>query len=80
MEIKLDRLPLCQLAKRHEWSFAVFSPENAPIEQHMASMAEKYIGKPFTEGPTQRMSRAEFTTGLKWVEEHFKWILPSDES
>jgi len=43
----LDNL-LVNLAKLHGWNFALFSPENLPLEQHMAAIAEKYSGKPFT--------------------------------
>jgi twinkle protein len=47
------------LAKLHGWRFAVFSPENLPLEPHMAAIIEKYIGQPFHDGPTPRMSRGE---------------------
>ena len=70
---------LVNLARLHGWSFAVFSPENQPIEDHMARIVEKYVDKPFTPGPTPRMDRDELTVGLDWVREHFWWILPRDE-
>ena len=69
---------LVNLAKAHGWNFAIFSPENLPLEQHMAAIAEKYLKKPFPEGPTPRMSRTEFQSTMNWVEEHFKWISPND--
>jgi twinkle protein len=69
---------LVNLARLHGWNFALFSPENLPLEEHMAAIAEKYIGKPFHEGPTPRMSRAEFERAKSWIEDHFKWISPND--
>jgi twinkle protein len=67
------------LAKLHGWRFALFSPENLPLEQHMAAIAEKYIRKPFHDGPTPRMSPEELEAAMAWVSEHFSWIMPSSE-
>jgi twinkle protein len=74
----LDNLAV-NLARLHGWSFALFSPENLPVEQHMAALAEKYVKKPFNDGPTLRMTQQEFDAALQWVGEHFSWILPSSE-
>jgi len=45
----LDALTV-NLARVHDWSFALFSPENLPVPMHMAALAEKYILKPFRRG------------------------------
>jgi twinkle protein len=68
------------LAKTHGWSFAVFSPENQPIEDHVSRIAEKYTGKPFSAGPHPRMTREELAAATEWISEHFFWILPDDDS
>lgn len=70
---------MVNLARLHGWGFAVFSPENQPIEDHMARMVEKYVDKPFAQGRTPRMDRDELTVGLEWARAHFWWILPRDE-
>ncbi len=70
---------LVNLAKLHDWNFAIFSPENLPLEQHMAAIAEKYAGKPFHDGVKQRMSTAELEAAMQWTDEHFAWIMPSSE-
>ena len=71
---------LCvNLASMHGWSLALFSPENLPVEQHMASLAEKYLKKPFNDGPTARMTEQEFSRALEWVDQHFSWILHDNE-
>lgn len=67
------------LASLHDWRFAIFSPENLPVEQHMASIAEKYAGRPFHPGPTERMSSADLDSALAWMAEHFTWVMPSSE-
>jgi twinkle protein len=68
------------LAKNHGWSFAVFSPENQPIEDHVSRIAEKYIGKPFSRGINERMSQQELSAANEWISDHFFWILPDDDT
>jgi twinkle protein len=75
----LDAL-IVNLAREHGWRFALFSPENQPIEDHMARMMEKWAGVPFAEGPTPRMDGETFELAMKWANEHFTWILPDDDS
>lgn len=70
---------MVNLARLHGWSFGIFSPENQPLEDHMARMIEKYIGLPFTDGRTPRMSEDELFEGMEWAKHHFSWILPHDE-
>jgi len=67
------------LARLHGWRFALFSPENLPLEQHMAEMAAKYLKRPFYDGPTPRMTPGDRDDALEWVAEHFTWILPQNE-
>jgi twinkle protein len=71
---------LCvNLAAIHGWRFAMFSPENQPIEDHMARIMEKYTRTPFYDGPTERMSEDEFQSSMQWAHDHFTWILPDDD-
>lgn len=70
---------LVNLARLHGWSFALFSPENQPLEDHMARVVEKYVDLPFSDGPTARMSESDLEAGLAWARDHFWWILPHDE-
>jgi len=71
----LDALTI-NLAMRLGWTFAVFSPENQPLEYHVQKIAEKYIGKPFNPGPTERMSLDEFGAAVEWINEHYTFMLP----
>jgi twinkle protein len=42
---------------RQGWHIAYFSPENMPIELHVAKLMEKFDGRPFGAGPSQRIDR-----------------------
>jgi twinkle protein len=75
----LDAL-LVNLGREHGWQFAMFSPENQPLEDHMARMCEKWAGVPFGEGPSQRMDRESLRRAKEWTRDHFSWILPDDDS
>lgn len=71
----LDAL-MVQLALDHGWVFAVFSPENQPTEYHLSKLAEKYTNKPFTEGPTERMTLEDKNKALTFLDEHFVFLMP----
>lgn len=75
----LDAL-LVNLAREHGWQFALFSPENQPLEDHMARMCEKWAGAPFADGPTPRMDRESLALAMNWTGQHFNWILPDDDT
>jgi twinkle protein len=70
---------MVNLAKRYGWRFGVCSFENPPNE-HISKLAEKYLGLPFWDGPTQRMSEAELRRGMDWVDEHFHLIRFDEEA
>ena len=70
---------MVNIAKSDGWNFAIFSPENQPMEDHMARVLEKYIGAPFNDGPQLRMSKEELEHGKRWLSKHFTWILPHDD-
>lgn len=69
---------LVQLATLHDWSFAVCSPENQPLERHAAGILAKYLGKPFHPGPLDRMTRSEMESGKDWMQDHFAFVLPEE--
>jgi hypothetical protein len=75
----LDGL-MVNLAELHNWRFGVFSPENQPVERHFASLLEKRLAKPFSMGPTQRISSGEKNVMKRWLDNHFKMILPDEEN
>lgn len=71
----LDALTI-NLADRHGWRFGIFSPENQPFSLHLSKLAEKYAGKPFNPGPSERMTRTEFDMAATWLDRHYTFILP----
>ena len=56
------------------WLFAVYSPENYPESTHLVKLIEKRVRKPFSLGPTERMTENEYAAGAAWVLEHFLWL------
>lgn len=71
----LDALAL-NLAKHYGWNFGIYSPENQPLKYHVEKLAEKIVGRPFEKGFTERMSFEEMGQALKFINEHFSFMLP----
>ena len=65
----LDAL-LVNLAK-HDWKIAIFSFENQPVSLHITKMLEKWTGKPFRDGPTERIAIDEVDEYTDDLEQHF---------
>ncbi len=74
----LDALAV-NLALLHGWTFAVCSPENFPLENHVAKLAEKWTGLPFRQGPSERMAANHVVEALQWLHERFLFILPGQK-
>jgi len=73
----LDHL-MINMAVKHGWRFTVFSPESMPTEEHLSRWAEKYLDKPFLDGPTPRMTRAEAIAAKNWAQNHLSFIVPDE--
>ena len=67
------------LAVKYGWRFAMCSFENPPAE-HIAKLAEKYLGQPFWDGPTPRMGEGDLRGAIQWLRDHFYLIRADDES
>lgn len=59
------------------WKIAIFSPENQPIELHMAKLLEKISGKPFGPGPTPRLPQEDMKT-LLFGMQGFAFVKPPE--
>ncbi len=70
---------MVNLAQRYGWRFAVCSFENPP-EEHIAKLAEKSIGAPFWDGPMRRMSEAELSRAVEWINDQFTLIRFDEEA
>ena len=60
-------------AKLHGMRWAICSMEN-PVKIHILKLAAIYTGKPFFEGPTERMSRDELKDAMEWISDHFSFL------
>lgn len=60
------------------WHFALYSPENWPTHTHVVKILEKRVRKPFSPGPTERMTEQEAADGLLWVADYFQWLKPKE--
>ena len=67
----VDQL-MVNLAKQHDWKFAVCSFENQP-EVHITRFMEIAEGKRFFEG-SHRMNDEEKNRSFKWVTDHFLFM------
>jgi twinkle protein len=74
----LDAL-FVNLAKWEDWKFAIFSPENQPLERHFANIMEKYFEQPFDVGKMGRISEDQKEDGKAWLKKHFSVILPHED-
>lgn len=78
----LDNLKV-NLAMNHGWKHLVCSPENQPIERHIESLIEIYMGKKFDNPnnalrPDQCLTPEEVAQGLAFVQAHFQFISPEE--
>lgn len=72
---------IVNLAERHNWSFAIFSPENWPIERHAQTLIEKMTRKSF-EGyghDKWRLPKEELDQAIHKMKDRFFFIMPEDE-
>jgi twinkle protein len=72
---------MINLAANDDWTFAIFSPENQPLARHVAKLAEKFIGKPFSKNQYggDRINREELNKAQMWLYERFVFILPCED-
>jgi twinkle protein len=61
------------------WSFAIFSPENQPLELHFAKLAEKWAEKPWFAPNDERLSRGELALAKHTFQNHFTFVLPPED-
>ena len=68
---------MVNLVESHGWSFAVFSPENWPVERHLQTLLEKFERKPFAKDGyhESRMERKSVIEMLGIINNHFNFIV-----
>jgi twinkle protein len=60
---------------RHQWRFAYFSPENAPLAYHASKLIEKFTGKKFG---SRTLGTGEYSRVKDHLEDNFFFISPPD--
>ena len=71
---------LCiNLAREFGWKFGICSFENPP-DEHISKWAEKYVGAPFFDGPTMRMSEDDLRRAMEWLNTRFFLIRADAET
>ncbi len=70
---------LVNLAQSKKWKFALYSPENLPLEDYIATLSSLYTGKPFGIGVTARMTPNDKGVALNWLSKHFYFIDPEED-
>lgn len=73
----LDNL-MVRLALRHGWTFGVCSPENQPLQRHLAGLVAIHAEQPFADGARPRMSRERMDHSARWTEGRFAFVLPDE--
>jgi twinkle protein len=73
----VDALVL-NLTRLHNWRFCYYSPENQPQEFHLAKLLEKWTGKPFFKGQTERMTMDEASTAAFDLRDRVAFIKQED--
>lgn len=66
----LDCMTL-NIAKNSGWRFAIFSPENQPLERHAAGYVEKFNRCDFN-----KLGQDYIDATMHWLDDHYFWILP----
>jgi twinkle protein len=76
----LDALVM-NLATRHGWGTAYYSPENFPVEEHIAKITEKKTGKPFSHpSPLLKLTADELEESSRWLNDHFFFLQLEEEN
>lgn len=72
---------LMNLAKQSwDWTFAVCSPEQQPLERHWTTFISQWAGKPFGDGPTPRLDRESLRQAREFLSDRFFMVMPEEPS
>ncbi len=77
----LDNL-MVNLINNGEWKFAVYSPENWPMERHIQSLSEKILEKPFSHNfgdKFKRMEKHEIEDVTNFLDKNVYFIQPPED-
>ena len=64
---------MLNMALIHGWKTLYFSPENHPVEEHLAKLSEKYLGKPI-----YRFDKDDSKKSIEFLQDFFCWMDPEN--
>lgn len=67
-------------AVKHNYKFALFSPEHYPMSLLFQRLAKLFTGAPFFSGKTPRMTRSELKSAMDMIGSRFWFIRPTGEN
>lgn len=67
------------LTNNCDWPIAYFSPETFPLKKHASRLISLETKKPFTEGPTPRMTIEELYAGREWLRHKYQFLKPEED-
>ena len=70
---------MINLAIHSKWKFGVFSAENRPLERHAVGLIEKFVGKPFSRGPTERIDKFALNAAKEYFDGVFYFMDPPEK-
>ena len=65
---------MVNMAIKHAWNIAYFSPENHPVQLHLTKLIRKMVGKPYGKPYSGTMSEEEAAKAFAIVDERFKFF------
>lgn len=65
------------MAREHDWQFAVYPPENLPPEEYLSQLVEIYTGKPLS--ADYGLSEEELDEAMEFLHRHFIIINPMED-
>jgi len=72
---------LMNLATLHGWSTAYYSPENFPLEEHIAKLVEKQSGRAFQHpNPIIKIGKEDLENSTQWLNKHFYFLKPDEDN
>jgi len=71
---------MINIIRKHKWKFGIFSPENYPIENHLAKMLRKVTDKPFGKRYNGTMTIDEVREGVGVLNEHITFVSTDEDN
>jgi len=75
----LDALVI-NMIRLHRWKFGIFSPENYPMEKHLAKLLRKILNKPFGKRYNGAMTVEEVSEKTRTLDDYISFVSTDDDN